>query len=114
MAFRGFYLGLGFGGPFFTGVDGYLQARVQCQLLQDAMHMALHCVDGEVKPLRDLLIAQAVPNQIYDLPLALTYPHIVQSDLPFLTESSTIWEKSNSRNGDGKAFVPWATALITP
>ena len=56
-----------------------MESTAQCHFLQDSMYMALYCVDGDVKPLRNLLIAQAVPNQIDDLPLAFSYLHIVRS-----------------------------------
>src|SRR5213593_3900714 len=50
-------------------VRGDLQPRAQSQLLQDAVHVALDRAGSDAEALGDLLVAQAIRNQIDDLAL---------------------------------------------
>src|SRR6266487_5243680 len=48
-----------------------LQPRIEGEFLQDVMDVPLHRIGGEVEALPDLLVAQAIRDQIEHLPLAL-------------------------------------------
>src|SRR6185436_17462283 len=59
---------------------GDLHPAAQVELFQDVVDVALHGVGREADLLRDLLVAQALADQIRDLPFPCGQPHVADVD----------------------------------
>src|SRR6185295_10726057 len=56
----------------------HFQPTAKRQLLQDVVDVALHRVDRDAEPLRDLLVAQALREEANDFTLPRGQPHRLQ------------------------------------